>query len=212
MLPQPSQKYAFRISIALRIDTKMIPRACSYPTRTQHALWACEKWPKSTARVCINFDDERFWKKNHTPTTYLIEKNSFQYQTLNERHIFWNMYAIFDRTPFLQKKTKYAELAMGVLRRRSTTSAKNAMPEEKRAKENQSEDVPLHLLIESTLRARWFLTAFFFFRLFLARRRDAFARFLFFSLPLSLFLSSSLPFSFSLLRSFSIIWNPKLLF
>ena len=40
-------------------------------------------------RACyINFDDERFWKKNHTPTTYLIEKNSFQYQTLNERHIF----------------------------------------------------------------------------------------------------------------------------
>ena len=56
-----------------------------------------------------------------------------------------------------------------MLRRRSTTSAKNAMPEEKRAKENQSEDVPLHQLIESTLRARWFLTAFFFFRLFLAR-------------------------------------------
>ena len=50
-----------------------------------------------------------------------------------------------------------------VLRRRSTTSAKNAMPEEKKAKENQSEDVPLHQLIkhDSTLRALRFLTAFF---------------------------------------------------
>jgi|MDTA01.2.fsa_nt_gb hypothetical protein len=42
-------------------------------------------------------------------------------------------------------------------------SAKNAMPEEKKAKENQSENVPLHQLIkdDSTLRALKFLTAFF---------------------------------------------------
>ena len=52
------------------------------------------------------------------------------------------------------------------------------MPEEKKAKENQSEDDPLHRLIESTLRARWFLTAFFSFD-FSSRRGEAFARFLF---------------------------------
>ena len=70
---------------------------------------------------------------------------------------------IFDRTPFLQKNTKYAELAMALSRRRSTKSENNAMPEEKRAKENQSVDDPLHQLIEDdgTLRALRFLTAFF---------------------------------------------------
>ena len=52
---------------------------------------------------------------------------------------------------------------MALSRRRSTKSDNNAMPEEKRAKENQSEDVPLHRLIEddSTLRSLRFLTAFF---------------------------------------------------
>jgi hypothetical protein len=79
-----------------------------------------------------------------------------------------------------------------VLRRRSTTSAKNAMPEEKKAKENQSEDVPLHQLIkhDSTLRALRFLTAFFSFAEEREREREREKR-------ASHVLSSFLPSSFA---------------
>ena len=71
---------------------------------------------------------------------------------------------------------------MALSRRRSTKSENNAMPEEKRAKENQSVDDPLHQLIEDdgTLRALRFLTAFFSFAEEREReRRESFARSLF---------------------------------
>ena len=129
------------------------------------------KSDRNRPRVCyINFDDERFWKKkSHTYDIIPNRKELISISNPKWKAHFLKHVCNFWSYPSPSKKKKRNTRSAMVLRRRSTTSAKNAMPEEKRAKENQSEDVPLHRLIESTLRARWFLTAFFFFRLFLAR-------------------------------------------